>query len=103
MWGHPASIIAMPDGRLLCTYGYRRKPFGVRASISDDWGVTWRVNQEIIIRKDGGGGKGVDDGDLGYPISIVLRDGSIFTAYYLNTKGSDCFIAGSIFRIPQNN
>ena len=36
MWGFPAHLLELRDGRILCTYGYRRKPYGVRASISKD-------------------------------------------------------------------
>ena len=28
MWGHPAHVLTLADGRMLCTYGYRREPFG---------------------------------------------------------------------------
>lgn len=100
LWGYPAVVIAVPDNRLLCTYGYRRAPYGIRASISDDWGKTWAINQEIVIRKDGGGSKIVHNHDLGYPKSIVLDDGRIFIAYYLNTKDTNCYIAGSFLRLP---
>lgn len=101
MWGFPAMIIEVPDGRMLCTYGYRREPFGIRASISYDFGETWGVDQEIIIRKDGGGSKIVHNHDLGYPKSIILQDGRIFSVYYLNTKGTNCFVAGSFLRLPE--
>ena len=41
MWGCPPHLLALGDGRLLCTYGYRRAPFGVRACLSHDGGETW--------------------------------------------------------------
>ena len=41
--------------------------------ISTDDGQTWE--QAIVLRDDG------PDGDLGYPASVELADGSILTAY----------------------
>ncbi|MGB9718604.1 MAG: sialidase family protein [Thermoproteota archaeon] len=40
-WGAPAALQTLKDGRLLCTYGYRVPPYGVRARISGDGGETW--------------------------------------------------------------
>ena len=31
IWGHPAHLLKLADGRILCTHGYRRPPLGVRA------------------------------------------------------------------------
>jgi hypothetical protein len=30
LWGYPADLINLDDGRVLCTYGRRREPMGVR-------------------------------------------------------------------------
>ncbi len=38
MWGSPCNLIELRSGRILCTYGYRREPYGVRACFSDDQG-----------------------------------------------------------------
>ena len=76
MWGFPAHLLVLKDGRLLCTYGYRRPPFGVRACLSEDDGKSWNINDEIIIKNDG------DHGDLGYPTSVQLPTGGIFTSFY---------------------
>lgn len=40
---------------LLCTYGYKNEPIGIRASVSNDDSLTWEVDNEFIIRKDGFG------------------------------------------------
>ena len=32
--GNPPSLVRLPDGRLVVTYGYRGKPYGIRAKIS---------------------------------------------------------------------
>jgi hypothetical protein len=104
VWGYPQHLLPLRDGRLLLTYGYRRRPLGVRACLSSDFGKTWNLAGEIILRMDGGTPPGqarkVDDVDLGYPTSIQLPDGSIFTVYYHNTAGSNCFIAGTFWKLP---
>ena len=61
--------------RILCTYGYRRPPFGERACLSDD-GITWDPANEVIIRDD------APNGDLGYPASVELDSSRILTIYY---------------------
>ena len=74
-WGFPPHLLTLSDGRLLCTYGYRRAPFGERACISDD-GVTWDRRREIVLRDD------ADSGDLGYPATIEVDSGELITVYY---------------------
>ena len=91
MWGHPAHLLVLQDGRLLCVYGHRRKPFGIRACLSSDDGQTWDVHNELVIRDD------FLNGDLGYPTSVQLEDGTIFTAYYGQHEGVTC-IQGSYYR-----
>jgi len=102
VWGYPQHLLPLRDGRLLMTYGYRRAPLGIRACLSSDFGKTWDIENEIIIRMDGGTPDGQDrkvgNSDLGYPVSVQLDDNTIFTAYYHNTAGSNCFIAGTFWR-----
>ncbi len=104
VWGYPQHLLPLSDGRLLMTYGYRRPPFGVRACISNDEGKTWDMDNEIVIRMDGGTPEGqaskVSDKDLGYPVSVELKDGRIFTVYYFNSGGSNCYIAGTFWQPP---
>jgi len=76
MHGYPAHLLGLQDGRILCVYGRRWPPFGVRACLSSDEGQTWEIDQELILRDD------FPNGDLGYPTSAQLVDGSIVTAYY---------------------
>lgn len=83
MWGFPAHVLELSDGRLLCAYGYRRPPFGVRATLSHDGGETWDIANEIVVRDDGG------TSDLGYPVSIELPDGRVLMAYYFNQETPD--------------
>ncbi|HPA17576.1 MAG TPA: sialidase family protein [Verrucomicrobiae bacterium] len=104
VWGYPQHLLPLRDGRLLMSYGYRRPPYGIRACLSSDCGKTWDLDNEIVIRMDGGtpGGRPrkVGDTDLGYPASIQLEDDTILTVYYHNRAGSNCFIAGTFWRLP---
>ncbi len=75
LWGFPPHLLQLSDGRILCTYGYRRAPFGERACVSED-GVTWKGSDVIILRSD------APNGDLGYPASVELEPGKILTVYY---------------------
>lgn len=75
LWGFPPHLLLLSDGRVLCSYGYRRPPFGQRACISAD-GISWDVSREIILRDD------APNGDLGYPASVELEPGKILTIYY---------------------
>jgi len=75
LWGFPPHLALLSDGRVLCTYGYRRPPYGQRACLSSD-GLTWSLREELILRDD------APNGDLGYPASIELEPGVILTVYY---------------------
>ena len=88
--GSPPSLIQLRDGRLALVYGYRSPPFGIRAKLSADNGLTW--GREIILRSDAGGW------DLGYPASVQRADGKIVSAYYFNSDpAGECFIAATIW------
>ena len=88
-WGYPTHLLMLRDGRVLCSYGHRREPMGVRAILSSDGGETWDVDNIIVLRDDGGTpnqmrpDKSRAGGDLGYPISTQLADGTILTIYYI--------------------
>ncbi|MCI0520500.1 MAG: glycoside hydrolase [Chloroflexi bacterium] len=108
IWGYPAELIALQDGRYLMIYGYRRPPYGVRGVISED-GLNWDVKNEFVIRS--GGVPGVSEEDqpaslhldpvsgakrrgpvdwknpgiyqhIGYPSVTQLEDGAILAAYH---------------------
>lgn len=80
MWGFPGHVLELADGRLLCTYSHRREPYGVRATLSHDGGLTWDIANEIVIRDDG------RTWDLGYPCAIQLPDGTVLVAYYFDDE-----------------
>jgi hypothetical protein len=71
--GFPAHIIRLRSGALLCAYAHRWHPQGVRAVLSADDGATWDVAHEKQVRDDA-------IGSVGYPMSVQLVDGTIFTA-----------------------
>ena len=74
VWGLPSHLLRLRDGRLLMTYGHRRAPFGNQARISLDHGASW--SDAIPISEDGKGG------DLGYPSTVELGDGTLLTVWY---------------------
>jgi hypothetical protein len=75
--GSPPHLMLHSSGVIVMTYGYREKPYGIRAAISRDGGESWDV--DIVLTDDAG------NADLGYPASVELGDGSILTVYYENT------------------
>ncbi len=78
VWGLPSHLLRLRDGRLLMTYGHRRPPFGNQARVSADNGKTW--GEALLISGDG------MNGDLGYPSTVELSDGSLLTIWYEQMK-----------------
>ena len=95
VYGSPPHMIRHSSGAIVCVYGYRREPFGQRAMISRDDGQTWQ--SDLIIRDDG------PVGDLGYPGSVELPDGRIYTVYYQKPAKDvkNCALMFSIWRLPE--
>jgi sialidase-1 len=54
--------------------------YGNQARVSPDEGKTW--SEPVIISGNGAGG------DLGYPSTVELADGSLVTVWYEKMKGS---------------
>lgn len=80
VWGLPSHLLRLSDDRLLMSYGHRRAPFGNQARLSEDEGATW--SEPITLSGDGAGG------DLGYPSTVELDDGSLITVWYEKQKDS---------------
>ncbi|MEZ6191298.1 MAG: sialidase family protein [Phycisphaerales bacterium] len=78
MRGYPAHILKLSNGWLLASYGRRIAPMGQRACISKDNGETWLAEDEVILSNAAPQGAG----DLGYPATAQLADGSLWTVYY---------------------
>ena len=95
IWGLPPHLIRLRDGRLLLTYGHRRKAFGQRACLSRDGGKTWDYSNEIRIRDD------APNGDLGYPASLQMTDDTILTIYYQIHKPRErTCLMGTFWKLP---
>lgn len=92
-WGAPGDITELSDGRIVCVYGYRLPPYGVRYRVSDDGGYTW--GSELILRDDGG------SWDLGYPRVIEVEPGKCLTIYYFNLDHDAIQMNGGVRHIAQ--
>jgi hypothetical protein len=91
--GSPPHLLRHSSGALVMTYGYRDKPYGQRVAISRDDGKTWQG--DWILRGDG------PDGDLGYPSTVELADGSLFTVCYQKAaKEEKCSLLWSKWKLP---
>ena len=74
----PGGWLKLSEGRLVCFYGHRNPPYGVRGRISFDEGETWREDVTLVV----------DDTwptrDCGYPTAERLPDGTCVVAWYVN-------------------
>ncbi|MBQ8495924.1 MAG: exo-alpha-sialidase [Clostridia bacterium] len=75
--GAPAHLIQTMDGTLISVYGYREKPYGIKAMFSTNNGHTWDTGHDLYIN-------GISS-DLGYPASVQLENGDILTVFYAKT------------------
>jgi sialidase-1 len=80
VWGLPSHLLRLKDGRLLMSYGHRRRPFGNQARLSHDNGKSW--SDPMIISQD------AISGDMGYPSTVECQDGSLVTVWYELLKDS---------------
>ncbi|HEX2950975.1 MAG TPA: sialidase family protein [Armatimonadota bacterium] len=74
---HPADLTVLQSGRVLLSFGRRIRPMGAGALLSEDGGTTWLRDREILLAGDG-----IENGDLGYPSTNQLDDGTIVTVMY---------------------
>jgi hypothetical protein len=69
---HPGHLLRLADGRVLLTFGMRDVgAIGFRTS--DDEGRTWHATGVLQT---------LGRGDLGYPATVQMADGTLVTAYY---------------------
>ena len=81
--GSPPHLLLHSSGVLVSTYGRREKPFGLMAMFSRDMGKTWETEYQLDVNPH--------SGDLGYPASVELPDGSILTVWYEQSQaGKPC-------------
>jgi sialidase-1 len=88
--GHPHHAIRLPDNRVFLVYGYRHKPYGIRARILNPECTDVATAPEIVLRDDGG------NGDLGYPWAVALPDRRILATYYFNNLNGTRYIGGTL-------
>ncbi len=95
IWGQPAHGLHLGQGRLICTFGHRRSPYGVQAALcrADRDGL--ELEGHIMLRDDAAGW------DCGYPSSTVLADGSILSVYYIHGADGLRHIAGTVWRLDE--
>ena len=82
--GLPPRMTLLNNGDILMVYARRVKPYGIYASVSHDGGKSFV--DEVCL----------DDaseleyaGDIGYPASVQLEDGSIVTVFYKIVPGDE--------------
>ncbi len=91
--GHPLNALQLPDNRVLLTYGYRHKPYGIRARILNPECTDYATASEIVLRDDG------DNGDLGYTWPVQLDNNRVLVVYYFNKENGTRYIAGTVIEI----
>jgi len=91
----PSGMVKLDDGRLVLVYGYRDAPFGIRALVSEDEGLSWRTDHVLVLREDGEGF------DLGYPRAVKLPGGDVVAVYYYATADQIRHIACTRFTVPK--
>jgi sialidase-1 len=90
---NPPNFLRLRDGRLLLSYGYRRRtdPGGIRAVVSEDDGETWGA--PIVLRQD------FPNWDNGYASSVEMAGTTIFTTYYYQMF-SRYYVGGTFWELP---
>lgn len=73
--GAPAHILKHSNGTLIMTYCKKTLPYSICGRISTDFGDTWSESFVIFDNKD-------ISGDMGYPSTVELNDGSLATVFY---------------------
>ncbi|HEX5870824.1 MAG TPA: sialidase family protein, partial [Longimicrobium sp.] len=98
VWGIPPHLLTLSDGRVLLSRGYRRDRRGVRYSLSYDGGRTWDPGIEGVLEG------GADNVDCGYPSTVELDDGSLWTVYYTSDRPGGGELVATVravhYRIP---
>ena len=91
--GAPSHLLRHSSGVIVATYGYRKPGFGQRVLLSRDDG---RSYESWILRDDG------FDPDLGYPSTVELADGSLYTVCYQRARpgAQNCALLSSRWELP---
>ncbi len=93
---NPVSLVALGGESIAAIYGWRMKPYGLRARISHDSGRTW--GDTVILRDDAA------NNDIGYTRAAMRKDGSVVILYYYTTATTpEQHIAATIWRPRAGN
>ncbi len=91
--GAPACLLRHSSGVLISTVSYRTPPYGINLLVSRDDGESWEACNLL---------SGEPNADLGYPSTVELSDGTLFTVFYSHLtedKQSPSVIFGVKWRI----
>lgn len=91
--GHPLQALRLADDRVLLVYGYRHKPYGIRARVLNAECTDFATAPEIVLRDDGG------TTDLGYPWAVGLDAKRVLVVYYFNKADGPRQIAGTVLDV----
>ena len=91
--GNPFYALRLPDGRALLVYGYRHKPFGIRARVLEPECTAIAAAPEVVLRDDGG------SVDLGYPWATMISPDRALVVYYFNRADGPRTIEGTIVQV----
>lgn len=94
--GYPAHLAALPDGRVLCTFGFRRPPYAIRTAVSADDGASWPAEELIELRTP------LPSRDLGYPCTVHTEAGLLSVYYSRGEGGCTCVFATS-WHLPRQS
>ncbi len=92
--GAPGHLMEHSSGAIIMTYGRRVERMGQYARISWDKGLTW--SEDIPVSPE------PPSADHGYPSTVELSDGSLYTVFYQKYPGDDyCSILASRWTLPE--
>lgn len=92
--GSPPHLLHHSTGAVICVYGKRRPTYGIQAMISRDNAETWDLDYYLWDQGQ--------NADLGYPASVELANGDIFTVFYAIIPGQKlCSILWTRWKLPQ--
>ena len=91
--GYPAHLLQLPNGDILCTYGYRNSPYGIRIVISQDMGSSWNASEFLTVVD------GLPNKNLGYPVTLMRQNGTFNTIYYSQNSDGTTSINSASFQL----
>jgi len=92
--GAPGHLLQHSSGAVIMVYGRRVNRMGQYARISRDGGLTW--SEDIAISPE------PPNADHGYPSTVELSDGSLFTVYYQRYESDPhCSILSTRWTLPK--